>query len=93
MLCGTAFNEDESIGRPLPCSGSTLEDVVIVWYYDVEAVKAEEAATGKTTEAQEAEMMRFASAIASGEQIPGPCPGPLERPFVMEIRTWTYDSR
>ena len=93
MLCGTAFNEDESIGRPLPCSGSTLEDVVIVWYYDVEAVKAEEAATGKTTEAQEAEMVLFASAIASGEQIPGPCPGPLERPFVIEIRTWTYDSR
>ena len=93
MLCGTAFNEDESIGRPLPCSGSTLEDVVIVWYYDVEAVKVEKAATGKTTEAQEAEMVRFASAIASGEQIPGPCPGPLERPFVIEIRTWTYDSR
>jgi len=93
MLCGTAFNEDESIGRPLPCSGSTLEDVVIVWYYDVEAVKAEEASTGKTTEAQEAEMMRFASAIASGEQIPGPCPGPLERPYVMEIRKWIYDGR
>ena len=87
MLCGTAFNEDESIGRPLPCSGSTLEDVVIVWYYDVEAVKVEKAATGKTTEAQEAEIVLFASAIASGEQNPGPCPESLEWPCVIEIRT------
>ena len=95
MLCGAAFNEDEVDWKVVAVLWSTLEDAVVVWYYDVEAVKAEEASTGKTTEAQEAEMMRFASAIAiaSGEQIPGPCPGPLERPYVMEIRKWIYDGR
>ena len=79
---------------------SSDDDRVVVWYYDVEAAKAEATATGKAIEEQdeeiekqEEEMVHYASAVASGQSNPGNCPEPLERSTVMEIRKWIYGDR
>ena len=93
MLCGTAFNEDELDWKVVAVLWSTLEDPVVVWYYDVEAANAEAAAMGKAIEDYEGGMVRVATAIASGEQIAGECPGPFERSSVIKIRKWIYDDQ
>jgi hypothetical protein len=83
-LSGTAFTEDEVNWKVLAPLWSAAEKRVVVWYYDVDAAAAESTA--------EEEMMVFASAVASASKNPGPCPKPLERSTVMEIRSWVFND-
>jgi len=83
-LSGTTFTEDEVNWKVLAPLWSAVDKQVVVWYYDVDA-----AAAASTTEE---EMVVFASAVASGSKSPGPCPKPLERSTVMEIRSWVFND-
>ena len=83
-LNGTAFTEVEVSWKVLAPLWSAAEKRVVVWYYDVDAAAAESTA--------EEEMMVFAYVVASASEIPGPCPKPLERSIVMEIRSSVFND-
>ena len=77
-LSGTTFTEDAVDWKVLAPLWSEAEKVVLVWYYD----EAAAAAAG----INEDSMRTFAAAVSCGVEDPGPCPSPLERSSVMEIR-------
>ena len=79
-LSGTTFTEDAVDWKVLAPLWSEAEKVVLVWYYD----EAAAAAAGINEET----MHTFAAAVSCGVEDPGPCPSPLERSSVMEIREW-----
>jgi hypothetical protein len=79
-LSGTTFTEDAVDWKVLAPLWSEAQKVVLVWYYD----EAAAAAAG----VNEDSMRTFAAAVSCGVKDPGPCPSPLERSSVMEIREW-----
>jgi len=84
-LSGTTFTEDEVSWKVLSVLWSPEDEVVIVWYYDVDAAVEEEVT--------EEEMKQYADAFVSEDPSSGPCPPPLERSTVEEIRSWIFADR
>jgi len=83
-LSGTTFTEDEVNWKVLSVLWSPKDEVVIVWYYDVDAAMEE---------VTEEEMKQYAGAFVSEDPSSGPCPPPLERPTIEEIRSWIFADR
>jgi hypothetical protein len=84
-LSGEVFTEDRVEWKVLSPMWSELEKQVVVWYYDIKG-----AAVGGVGEE---EMRAHAAATSCGVSSPGPCPPPLERSTVMEIREWILASQ
>jgi len=84
-LSGTTFTEDEVNWKVLSVLWSPEDDVVIVWYYDVDTAMEEEVT--------EEEMKQYADAFVSEDPSSEPCPPPLERSTVEEIRSWIFADR
>jgi hypothetical protein len=76
----TTFTEDAVDWKVLAPLWSEAEKVVLVRYYDEAAAAA--------ARVNEDFMRTFAAAVSCGVEDPGPCPSPLERSSVMEIREW-----